>query len=82
MRLALADPLLWFAGLLILLGVICWYLSMTRLPLSLMLPLAAAIAPVVSVGAYFLLGEVLTPAKIAAIAMITVGVSWLGWLNA
>jgi drug/metabolite transporter (DMT)-like permease len=78
---ALSDPLLWLAGLLVLVGIVSWYLAMVRLPLNTMLPLAASIAPVVSIGSYFILGEVLTPTKIAAILFIAAGVAWLGWLN-
>jgi drug/metabolite transporter (DMT)-like permease len=78
---ALCDPLLWLAGLLVLIGFVCWYLAMLRLPLSMMLPMAASIAPLVSIGSYFILGESLTPTKIAAILVIAGGVAWLGWLN-
>ncbi len=76
-----ADPLIWTAVVLVLLGAACWYLAMIRLPLSLMLPMASVISPIVSIGAYFMLGESLTPAKVAAILMIAAGVAWLGWLN-
>jgi drug/metabolite transporter (DMT)-like permease len=78
---ALCDPVLWLAALLILIGFVCWYLAMLRLPLSMMLPMAASIAPLVSIGSYFILGENLTPTKIAAILVIAGGVAWLGWLN-
>lgn len=78
---AARDPLLWLAVVMVLVGAICWYLSMIRLPLSFMLPMAAAIAPVVSISAHFLLGEALTAAKIAAILTVAAGVAWLGWLN-
>jgi drug/metabolite transporter (DMT)-like permease len=76
------NPAVWAGAILVLVGVVCWYLAMIRLPLSLMLPMAGIIAPVVSVAAYFLLGEILTPAKFAAILLIAGGVAWLGLLNA
>ena len=78
---ALADPLIWLAGGLIGVGACCWYLAMLRLPISLMLPLAGLIAPIVSLGAWLMLGESLTPAKFAAILVIAAGAAWLGWLN-
>jgi multidrug transporter EmrE-like cation transporter len=39
------------------------------------------IAPCASIAAYFLFGESLSTAKIAAILTIMAGVAWLGWLN-
>jgi len=77
----LADPLLWIGVLLVLIGASCWYLAMMGLPLSLMMPMSGVIAPVVSVGAYLVFGEALSPAKCAAIAVIAAGVAWLGYLN-
>jgi drug/metabolite transporter (DMT)-like permease len=79
---AISDPWTWLGIVLVLIGVVCWYLAMIRLPLSLMLPMAGVIAPVVSVLACVLLGEQVSAAKMAAIATITSGVIWLGWLNA
>lgn len=76
-----SSPTIWVGASLVLVGVICWYLAMVRLPLTLMLPMAGSIAPVVSIGAYVFLGESLTPYKIAAIVLIAAGVSWLAWLN-
>lgn len=81
-RRGIADPLLWTGGALLVTGMLCWYVAMTRLPLSLMMPLAALIAPAVALGAWACLGEPLTLMKIAAISVIAVGAIWLGWLNA
>lgn len=78
---ALSDPLLWVGGVLVLVGVICWYVAMIRLPLSFMLPMAALLAPTGSIGAYYFLGEDLTFSKISAILIIAAGAIWLGWLN-
>lgn len=77
----LSDPLCWIAAALVVGGAACWYLAMIGLPLSFMLPTAGIVAPIVSLGAYLLLGESLTPAKLAAILVIASGVAWLGWLN-
>lgn len=77
----LADPLIWLAIALVLVGVATWYLAMVRLPLSLMLPMAGIVAPLVSIGAYVILGEALTSAKVAAISVIAFGVAWLAWLS-
>ncbi len=74
----LEDLRLWLAIVLLLLGASCWYLSMTKLPLSLMLPIGGMIAPIVSVGAWAFLGESLTAQKLAAILVIASGVVWLG----
>lgn len=81
MQRAVSDPWFWCAGGLVLTSAITWYAAMLRLPLSLMLPLAALLAPMVSIGAWALLGEDLTPAKCAAITVIAAGTAWLGWLN-
>ena len=80
-RQGIADPWLWGAVVLIVIAGVCWYLAMLRLPISLMLPLAGLIAPIVSIGAWLLLGEDLTLAKLAAIMTISAGAAWLGWLN-
>lgn len=77
----LADPLLWMAVLLVAIGGLCWYIAMIKLPLSLMLPMAAAIAPIVSIGGWAFLGETLNGPKIAAILVIALGVAWLGMLE-
>lgn len=78
----LTDPIIILGGMLVVIGAVCWYVALTKLPLSLMLPAAGIVGPVVSIGAYFLLGEALTLSKLAAISTIAVGVAWLGWLNA
>lgn len=79
--LVLTDPANWMAVALMTIGVVGWYLAMLRLPLSLMLPMSGFIAPVVTVGAWAVLGETLSLPKIAAIVTIAAGVAWLGWLN-
>jgi drug/metabolite transporter (DMT)-like permease len=75
----LTDAWLWFAGLLIVASAISWYLALTRLPLTLMLPIAGIVPPIVAVGANQLLGEPLSGGQITAIAMIAIGVAWLGY---
>jgi drug/metabolite transporter (DMT)-like permease len=79
---ALSDPYIWLGGGCVIIGGCCWYLALTKLPLSFMLPAASIIAPCASIGAYYFFGESLTVSKICAIAFIMIGVSWLGWLNA
>lgn len=64
---------------LIVIGGSSWYLAMSRLPLTFMMPVAASIAPITVVCAYFFLKEPLTLGQIAAIAMIAAGVAWLGY---
>lgn len=80
--LALSSPLMWCVALLIVGGAAMWYLAMTQLPVSVMLPMAGAVSPIVVLGAYLFLGESLDLAKIAAIALITVGVAWLAFQTA
>jgi drug/metabolite transporter (DMT)-like permease len=80
-RSALADPLMWVAGAMLLIAAAGWYLSMLRLPISLMLPLASLVAPIATIGAWLILGEPVTPAKLTAILVIAAGAAWLGWLN-
>ncbi|MGE7470866.1 hypothetical protein ACQKLX_15585 [Bosea sp. NPDC003192] len=78
----LGDKSMWIGGVFLIVGFLSWYLAMMRLPLSLMLPMSALIAPVASIGAFMLLGEHLSLAKFAAIMVIVSGAAWLGWLNA
>lgn len=77
----LSEPLMWIGGFLLVTGGLAWYVAMIRLPLSLMMPMAALIAPAVSVGAAMFFGEPLTSSKIAAIVLIVSGAVWLGALN-
>lgn len=74
---AVIDPLLWLVAGLLVTSAACWYIAMIRLPLSVMLPIAGLIAPLVALGAHFAFGETLTVPKIAAIALIATGVVWL-----
>lgn len=76
--LLMRDWPLWLAAFLMIGGAILWYLSMIRLPLHFILPCAALISPLASIGAHFLLGETLSGQKVAAITMIAAGVAWLG----
>ena len=76
--LVLRDLACWLAGILVLVGALCWYIAMTKLPIRLMVPMAAVIAPAASIGAYFFLGEQLSLEKILAIGLITIGAAWLG----
>ncbi|MBO6900919.1 MAG: hypothetical protein JJ864_06200 [Rhizobiaceae bacterium] len=80
--LLLRDWPLWLAAFLMIGGAVLWYVSMIRLPLHFILPCAALISPLASIGAYFLLGEALSGQKVAAIAVIAVGVAWLGAIQA
>lgn len=80
-RLVLTSPMIWVGAVALVTGTACWYFAMTRLPLSLMMPLAALIAPTVSIAAWGFFGEPLTAQMLAAISLITVGALWLGWLN-
>ena len=74
----LGDWQAWLAGFIMVGAAACWYLAMVRLPVSLMIALSGTISPLVAIGAHFALGETLGPAKLAAIALISVGVIWLG----
>ena len=80
-RIVLSDVGLWFAGLLIFGGAAAWYASMTRLPLSLMLPVGGVVSPLVAVGAHLLLGERLTPLEFVIILVIAGGVAALAFLQ-
>lgn len=77
----LTDKWLWLAALMIVAGVICWYLAMVRLPLTLMFPVAGLVSPAVVVGAHYLLGEPLTAGQMGAVLIIAFGVALLGWLQ-
>jgi len=81
-RLALTMPAVWLGAAAVVAGTICWYVALMRLPLSFMMPMAALIAPSVSIAAWALFGDPLSGAKLAAIGLIAIGALWLGWLNA
>lgn len=74
---AASDPLIWLMIALLVTSAGLWYAAMWVLPVSIMVPCAAAVSPLVAIGAHFQLGEPLGAAKIGAIALITVGVVWL-----
>jgi multidrug transporter EmrE-like cation transporter len=78
---ALADAYIWLAALLVIIAAVCWYLAMTRLHLSFMLPAAGGVAPVVAVLAHYLFGEPLTVPHLFAIFLIAGGIVLLGWLQ-
>jgi drug/metabolite transporter (DMT)-like permease len=75
---AVSDGWLWLAAMLIVASAVCWYAAMTRLPLTLMMPMAGAIAPIVAVAAFLLFKEPLSATQFAAIVVIALGVIWLG----
>jgi hypothetical protein len=79
--LVLSDAGLWLAGLLIVAGAAAWYLAMTRLPLTLMLPVGTFVSPLIVVGAHLLLGEPLRASQMAAILLVTLGVALLAYLK-
>ena len=76
--LLIGDPHLWLAGFMMIAGSISWYAALSRLPVSLLIPAAGSIAPLVAIGAHLWLGESLSWSQLAAILLIVIGVSWLG----
>ncbi|MFO1099233.1 MAG: hypothetical protein U1E81_13425 [Xanthobacteraceae bacterium] len=72
----------WIGGALVVVGGVCWYVAMTKLPIRLMVPMAAIITPAAALGGHFFLGEQLSWEKMLAIGVITVGVAWLGTMGA
>lgn len=74
----ISDPFMWLAGIMFTSGAALWYLALTKLQLGFMMPAAAMVAPLAAIGAHFFLGDVLTLQKTLAIAVITIGVIWLG----
>jgi drug/metabolite transporter (DMT)-like permease len=77
-KLSMGDPYLWIAGFMMLAGAISWYAALSRLPLSLLVPAGATIAPLVAIGAHLGLGESLSWSQSSAILVIAIGVFWLG----
>lgn len=76
-----SDPRLWAAGCFMVLGALSWYAALSRLPLSFMIPIGAAVAPLVALGAHLWLGEQLSSAQMAAIIVIAAGIVWLSLLQ-
>lgn len=79
--LALRDMMLLGGILLLFAGAVLWYVALSRLPLGLMMPIAAMIMPLVVIGSAIFLGEILTGQKGMAIAVITAGTLWLCYLH-
>jgi drug/metabolite transporter (DMT)-like permease len=77
--LLLSDGWVWLVVALILLGAAAWYVAMSQLPLGLMLPVASIVAPCAAIGAHYFLGEPITSGQVSAIAVIAIGVAWLGY---
>ena len=80
-RAVISDPWLWVAAVLIGTGVLTWYTAMTRLPLTLMMPLGGIVSPLVVIGAYLFLNEPLTAGQMVAVLIIAAGVALLGYLH-
>lgn len=76
---AIGDGWIWLGVCLIGISAVLWYAAMSRLPLTLMMPMAALVAPLVAFSAYLFLREPLSSGQMMAIAMIAVGVAWLGY---
>lgn len=74
---AASDPLIWLLIALLVTSAGLWYAAMWVLPVSLMVPCAATISPLVAIGAHLMFGEPLGAAKMFAIALISIGVIWL-----
>jgi drug/metabolite transporter (DMT)-like permease len=79
--LLLSDLACWCAGGLIVAAAALWYLAMIRLPIHMMMPMSAVIAPITAIGAYFILGETITLQKAMAIVAIASSVAWLGSMS-
>jgi drug/metabolite transporter (DMT)-like permease len=80
--LVLRDLGCWIGAILVLVGALCWYVAMTKLPIRFMTPMAAVIIPAAALGGYLFLGEQFAWEKTVAIGVITVGVVWLGSMGA
>jgi drug/metabolite transporter (DMT)-like permease len=68
---------MWLVIALVVAGAALWYLAMIRIPVSVMLPLASLVSPIVAVGAHYFLGESLSPSKVGAIGLVVAGGFWL-----
>ena len=79
--LAIRDLGLWGGAILMGIGVLSWYTAMTKLPVTLMFPVAALVTPMVVLGAYLFLKEPLSLAQLVTILFITLGVVVLGMLQ-
>jgi len=77
-----ASAWLWFTGLISLATITAFFLyifALGRLPASVASILAMAEIPIVSVYAYFLLGERMSPDQILGAALVVAGVLLLSW---
>jgi drug/metabolite transporter (DMT)-like permease len=77
----LSDAWIWLIFGCMLLGVASWYIALSQLPLSLMMPIGSVVAPCVALGAHYFLGEPLSTSQVGAIVVIALGVAWLGYLQ-
>ena len=77
-----ASAWLWFTGLIALATIAAFFLyifALGRLPASVASILAMAEIPIVSIYAYFLLGERMSPDQILGAALVIAGVLLLSW---
>ncbi len=71
------DPIIWVAILCIIAFVVCWYLALAKLQLSLMMAWSAVVLPAIAIGGWMFLGEPLGMGKIVSIFIIAIGVACL-----
>jgi drug/metabolite transporter (DMT)-like permease len=71
----LSDPWIWSVLLSTALGSISWMLALRRLELSVAFPAIAIVFVLIGFGAHFILGESLSAARVAGLALIIAGVS-------
>ena len=55
-------------------GTLCWMVALTKLPLSQAYPFTAITFVLVSIGGAWLFSEPLTPARVAGVLLIAVGI--------
>lgn len=77
---AVREPWMWAGVFTLITGAVLWYLALSQLPLSLVVPSGALVAPLAVICAHFVLGEPLTFHMICAMIVIALGLIWLSIL--
>lgn len=67
------DPWMWLAGIILLLGALFWYYSLSRVPLSIAFAFGALSYPLVMLGSKLFLGEIVVMQQYIGCGFIIVG---------
>ena len=68
------DSWVLLAFMMVGIGALFWYMSMFRVPLSVMMPVASVVSPITVIASYFFLSESISISQIVGVTIIFIGV--------